>query len=127
MLLTELNGYIAVLDKQREHKGQTEVAGLVAKKITAETGIPSTSRPPPNAPKWAVNINWESTRYVYILFFIHKIIISFVVAEFSTENQENEPEQIILIFVIIVYYMPPFINFLLIISYHNQIQLIITS
>ena len=51
----ELNNYIATLDKRRDKRGIPEGTGLVAKKIR-RNGAPSTCKPPPNAPTWAVQV-----------------------------------------------------------------------
>lgn len=82
--IIELNEYIIVLEKRRDLKGQKEVLGLVAKTSRA-IGTPSTSLPPPNAPRWA--LMRESMLYIYI--FLH---FNYYFVGITTEDQENNQE-----------------------------------
>ena len=79
--IIELNEYNILLEKCRDLKGQKEVSGLVAKK-SRSIGTPSTSLPPPNAPKWA--LMRES-----ILNILH---FNYYFVGITTEDQENNQE-----------------------------------
>ena len=79
--IIELNEYIIVLEKRRDLKGQKEVLGLVATKSRA-IGTPSTSLPPPNAPRWAL----MRESMLYICYFNYYFV------GITTEDQENNQE-----------------------------------
>lgn len=54
----ELDEYIELLDKRLGERVQKEYVGIVAKKVRT-CGQPSTSKPPIDAPSWAVRKNPE--------------------------------------------------------------------
>lgn len=58
----ELDEYIDHLEKHLSERVQKEYTGIVAKKVRT-CGTPSSSKPPSNAPSWAIKKNNEGNGF----------------------------------------------------------------